>query len=475
LSGAADRLLQVLDPVADDAIRVAAILWTWLDQNRMLLGSLRRKPLKIRADSLKLDRFERIGEHERKRIRASPISAAAELLVRIHTRLIQEPPHGMHRVKSVDGDDVIVMWKLAPLMFKLHEPKPPSAVEQPSLTALAPQLVVCPLECRKKVRLESVRTVGPSWRAAFAALEQGCAHDTLSIHLDSLGDAGLEPSQDGIPGWVTDDEFAVGWFDETCLEREIEACCEEAVADAIQRAADPHAVLVLPELVATAGIEHRITVTLQELNEQGQSPALTVVGLYHRASELEELLEPAERASIGEAALAKHVNEAIVLGPDGRELWRHRKLSAAEAHTNGRPTSLPAKPAAVTEDIAPGRTLQLADSPIGWLALLICIDVFAEHLSQRLERSGADVLLVPSLSPTVHRHRNSVQLLVQRLWGAAFVCNRAPSRPKGGGSRWNHPENRSFWAIARYPPTERLPHPGSTSIVFRLDEEILAR
>jgi predicted amidohydrolase len=468
-----DKLLERLDPVADDAIRVAAILWTWLDSHRMTLGKLRRKPLEIRTDSLKLDRFERVGEHERERIRESPITAAAELLVRIDKLLTQEPPHGMHRVKSFDGDDVVVMWKEAPLMFKLGEHEPPSAVEQPSLTALAPRLTVCPLECRQ-VRLESVRTAGPSWRAAFAALEQGLAHDTLSIHLNCLGDAGLEPSHDGIPGWTTDGKFAVGWFDEARLKREIEACCEATVADAVQDAAEPHAVLVLPELVATAGIEHRITATLQELNEQGRSPALTIVGLYHRFPKTEEPLEPSERALVGEAALSKRVNEAVVLGPDGRELWRHRKLSLAEVHANGHLASQPAKPA-VTEDITPGRTLRLADSPIGWLALLICIDVFAEHLGQRLERSGADVLLVPSLSPTVHRHRNSLQLLVQKLWGAAFVCNRAPSRPESGGSRWNDPDNRSFGAIARYPPLECLPDPGSTSIVFRLNEEVARR
>ena len=469
--GEADKLLERLDPVADDAIRVAAILWTWLDSRRRMLGGLQRKPPEIRADGLKLPPFERIGEDERKHLKAASIATAAELLVRIDKLLTQRPPYGMHRVKSADGDDVIVMWKRAPLMRKLREDlEPPSAVEQPSLTALAPRLVVCQLESRQ-VRLESVRTVGLSWRAALAGLEQGCAHHTLSIHLDCLGDAGLEPSRDGIPGWTTDGKITRGWFDEACLNREIEASCEAAAVDAIRGAAEPHAVLVLPELVATAGIERKIAVALEELNEEGRSPALTIVGLYHRFPETEELLEPAEQALVGDAPLSKRVNEAVVLGPDGRELWRHRKLSVAEAVSNGRlgPSATASR---VSEDITPGRTLGLVDSPIGWIAVLICIDVFAGHLGLRLEESGADVLLVPSLSPTVHRHRNAVQLLVQRLWGAGFVCNRAPSRPGNGGSRWNEPENRSFWAIARYPPKDRLPNAGRTSIVFRLDKEI---
>jgi hypothetical protein len=472
--GEADKLLERLDPVADDAIRVAAILWTWLDSRRRMLGGLQRKPPEIRADGLKLPPFERIGEDERKHLKAASIATAAELLVRIDKLLTQRPPYGMHRVKSADGDDVIVMWKQAPLMRKLRDDlEPPSAVEQPALTALAPRLVVCQLESRQ-VRLESVRTVGPSWRAALAGLEQGCAHETLSIHLDCLGDAGLEPSGDGIPGWTTDGKFALGWFDEACLDRKIEACCEAAAVDAIREAAEPHAVLVLPELVATAGIERKITAALDELNERGRSPALTVVGLYHRFPETEELLEPAEQDLVGDAPLSKRVNEAVVFGPDGNELWRHRKLSAAEAPANGR-LAPAATTSPVTEDIAPGRELRLVDSPIGWIALLICIDVFAEHLAPRLERCGADVLLVPSLSPTIHRHRNALQLLVQRLWGLAFVCNRAPCRPEQGGSRWNEPENRSFWAIARYPPKDRLPTAGSTSLVFRLDKEIVKR
>ncbi|MGO9320371.1 MAG: hypothetical protein ACLQBY_06175 [Solirubrobacteraceae bacterium] len=470
----AEQLLERLEPVADDAIRVAAILWTWLDSRRMTLGKLRRKPPEIRADGLTLPPFERIGTHERARLLEAPIPAAAELLVRIDKRLTGDPPEGIHEAKGADGEDVIVMWKRAPLMQALRaDVAPPSADEQPSLSTLAPRLVVCPRECRQ-VTLAEIHPDDKSWRAVCAALEKACANATLSVHLDCLGDAGLESSTDGIPGWTTDSSLAVGWFDEDNLDPVAESDCKDAAVRAVRDAAEPGAVLVLPELAATQDVEEAIVRTLRELHQQHRAPALTVIGLYHRFPAAPEPIAAAERALLGDAELSGRVNEAIVLGPDGCELWRHRKLSAAQAQSAAGAEPPPGMPAP-TEDITLGDTLRFASSPIGRLAVLICIDAFAEHLWQRLVQCGVDVLLVPSLSPTVHRHANALQLLVQKLWGAAFVCNRAPERAVGDASRWDEPYNRSFWAFARHPLDKQQIGDGITSVVFRLSDVHTAR
>ena len=106
---------------------------------------------------------------------------------------------------------------------------------------------------------------------------------------------------------------------------------------------------------------------------------------------------------------------------------------------------------------------------------MICLDAFHQKVRDRIEHSPAEVLLVPSLSPSVHRHRDSLQQLVQVLWGVAFVCNRSPygkSSPHNPEqvSVWNDKGNRSFWVLQR----ANLPRPRAKakgaypSFVFRL-------
>ena len=87
-----------------------------------------------------------------------------------------------------------------------------------------------------------------------------------------------------------------------------------------------------------------------------------------------------------------------------------------------------------TEDIVLGSKLQVAPTPLGVLTLLICLDSFVPHVRERVLASPAEVLLIPSLSPTVRRHRTSVEHLAEALWAIAFVCNRAPTAPSGRSS-----------------------------------------
>lgn len=135
-----------------------------------------------------------------------------------------------------------------------------------------------------------------------------------------------------------------------------------------------------------------------------------------------------------------------MLGPDGEELWRHRKLTRAGAPM---PSGADGEVKTAFERINLGDTITIVESPLGTAAVAICLDVFETGSRERLARSPIELLLVPSLSPHVNRHRASLVQMVQELWGVAFVCNRGfrpdARRPTG----WREEETRSFWAVQR--------------------------
>ncbi|HXR61713.1 MAG TPA: nitrilase-related carbon-nitrogen hydrolase, partial [Solirubrobacterales bacterium] len=211
--------------------------------------------------------------------------------------------------------------------------------------------------------------------------------------------------------------------------------CVEAVEQAVEDASGAPSLLVLPELGAT---ERVLKAVKTKLAQTPKAPALTVVGMYHQ----QNLERPDFEGLAGDGEIADYVNEAVVLGPTGSELWRHRKLSCAQGRVSAKPGA-----AEVTEDICLGTELGVVDTPLGWLTVVICLDSFAPHSRQRLATSPASVLLVPSLSPRVLRHRDSLQHLVQELWAAAFVCNRAPQGP--APAIWSAPKTRSFWTASK--------------------------
>ena len=174
------------------------------------------------------------------------------------------------------------------------------------------------------------------------------------------------------------------------------------------------------------------------LRRERNAPALTIVGLYHLSAKDDE----ETYALVAEEKLAGHLNEAAVLGPDGKELWRHRKLSCAEGKMKGSDSK-------VIEDIRPGKRMEFVPTALGNLAVLICLDAIAPQARERFVKGPANVLFVPSLSPSVRRHRNSILHLVEVTWAAAFVCNRSPDQTLGRDA-WNAEKARSFWGHQRH-------------------------
>lgn len=448
------ELLAELKAAGNESTRVVAVLWTWLERHLLELGSLREKLWRIRERAIESveDRpYEGIDEQLLDWIDSAPLRNAAELLARIDLTL-GVPHEGMMMESSgFQGAEVVVSWRRTDLVRKAgkHQ-EPPSAVEHPSLTTLAPSLVVCPLSVGG-LELVPRRLEGPEGDVVRSSLEDAMRGEPeIEVHLDTLGDAGL-------PGkWETDTELKVAALVEEMKMKQIEAVA--AAEEAIEAARGFSRVLVLPELVASDETLEAIRAALERLD--GDGPVLTIVGRYHRIGDGDEEIDP---ELLGDSEPGRYVNEAVVLGPFGNELWKHRKFSSAGGKV---PTDDGEQ--YVVEDICLGRSLTVVDTPLGAVAVPICLDTFTAHGRARLERGPANVLLVPSLSPKVERHCSSLRLLVSALWGLAFVCNRW-IKPDETGSNWDGEENRSFWVVQGSDEIVSNPSGGSRpSFVFTI-------
>jgi predicted amidohydrolase len=180
-------------------------------------------------------------------------------------------------------------------------------------------------------------------------------------------------------------------------------------------------VLVFPELAFSPAMLVHTQAVLAEDHGVDGFPLLTVIGLNH-----------------GETTRApgEYVNEAVILGPTGQEIHRHRKLAryalATEDHH-------------VSEQIVTGHEeLKILETPIGNIATPICADLFYESSSPVLRASHTSLLLVPSLSPKTSAHLEKARELWANRLACTFVCNRtlwgrdvskAPSFQLGPGSR----------------------------------------
>jgi predicted amidohydrolase len=177
---------------------------------------------------------------------------------------------------------------------------------------------------------------------------------------------------------------------EQALAAEVEAALREAAKQKVT-------ILVFPELAIPPGIYARVRALLAA--QEGDShPLLTVLGLCHACP-------PGGSAD---------VNEAVLLGPDGTELHRHRKLTRY-----GMKTGYPCG-----EGTETGLEIHILLSPIGNLALLICLDLLHKDVVRVITDSVANVFLVPSLSPSTGAHRDRATTLCADQLASTFVCNR---------------------------------------------------
>lgn len=193
---------------------------------------------------------------------------------------------------------------------------------------------------------------------------------------------------------------------------------EEALAGEVARALDAArreraTVLVLPELSITPGVLADVKRTLGGHRVLEDHPVLTVLGLCH-------VPEPG----------GADVNEALVLGPDGLELHRHRKLA---------PFTMVGE-APCGERLLTGDAITVVESEIGNLLILICLDLFHLPAMAAIMKSHADALLVPSLSPATGAHETAAATFQASQLAATFVCNRWLDG-------WRSGESASFFRV----------------------------
>ncbi|MCP4657728.1 MAG: hypothetical protein GY856_20160 [bacterium] len=166
------------------------------------------------------------------------------------------------------------------------------------------------------------------------------------------------------------------WLDvRPAAERE-EGLAEKA-AEALRLASKQGAqVAVLPELVVSAPVRRAIFETLEQLvNETQGLPRLQLVVA---GSGLSEERHP-------ESGMP--YNECIVFGREGRELWRQRKLnhySVPGAVLESCGVEVPETEAGYRERFHAGRVLQVRDSALGRMAVLICQDLYEFEPGERL-------------------------------------------------------------------------------------------
>ena len=199
-----------------------------------------------------------------------------------------------------------------------------------------------------EIQLEVLDTLGPEWDLALAPMEVREKKGqpiprSLCIHLDTLGENGLS-------GWEPDATRPVGRYTPERITEEDEKATIAAAKMAVEKARGKPSILVMPELAAPPSV---LSAIAGELDGHEDKPLLTVVGAYHRLPDTADLIDD---DLVGESAVADHVNEAVVFGPDSTELWSQRKVACAEAASGD------AAKAGWVEDIQPGRRLKLVST-----------------------------------------------------------------------------------------------------------------
>jgi hypothetical protein len=439
-------LINALDRTGERLDGWVAVLWTWLVPRMAALDDRAEKVSWIRERGLEdpVALPDLRGSLEALRHSDDQLADAACALVALERWIAQEGrPDTIHSepVAGVDGElYYVTSWSswLAEAFWEhtaRHRSEPPATAYAPSIHILAPRLLVVPAVV-DGISLEAVEPIADAhaWRSLqrvrhrFEAIV-ACKPEAREqpprfvVHLAALGPNPLD-------GLKPDARRRVFAYTDPRPGAPTNAEIEASVTKAVEAAAAAGAsILLFPELAIPIGCLQ----TLKEvLAATEHGPALTVAGLRH-----DDVVLRGE-AALDDAGtvLSRWANEAIVLGDDGHELFRHRKLTAYAFDYEG---------VRLQEDTRLGSQLPILRSAVGNIAVLTCLDSFG-LTADRLRQSYASLVLVPSLSGSVAPHRVALADAVRLLWGAAFVCNRAPTPRDSAG--WLLERVRSFWSIA---------------------------
>ena len=361
--------------------------------------------------------FEGLTDGDLDRLRGNALREAAVLLARIDLAVGRSGRTYLpFRVRGL-GDVVWVVHRSGTLMSRVGgSSTPPIVKENPSLLTLSRNTIVCPAQIGE-FELDQEVPRSEIWHVVDGGLRRAAA-EGLRVHLDTLG-------EDGLSGWWLDSPNH-GSYNPAHIDRADEERCKKSVASAVHEASGHRSILLMPELAATPPV---VAALKDALRGQKQPPLMTIIGLYH------ERIDDSSSEGTPEEELGKYRNEAVVLAPDGSVLWRHTKMSSAQAPQKRSAPEAAARATGVSnsdqmkkprfgrdalEDIRLAKTLTMVPTALGLMGVVICLDVIVKPVIERLRSSGIDILAVPSLSPTVRRHRNALQGLVDDMWAMAF-------------------------------------------------------
>lgn len=125
----------------------------------------------------------------------------------------------------------------------------------------------------------------------------------------------------------------------------------------------------------------------------------------------------------------KRFNRCVVLNHFGEELWIHDKLRPyviSAANYLATPEffhSIGVKKGGGVEDIHRGARLEFYDSVIGRLAVAICVGFFSPDIEPLLKASGANVFLVPAMSPSTSDLQAVAKSLARAQSAVTLVAN----------------------------------------------------
>jgi hypothetical protein len=279
-----------------------------------------------------------------------------------------------------------------------------------SLAAYCRHFMVVPGEVQG-IRIRAVS----AWGSSHLQDRLYAERESLRIMLWPLQTPPDYPGLDALNAKVPPDRIVL---DEIRNEPEL----QEEIAAAVRVARQERVtLLIFPELAVPPATEERIRRDLARHGVDGH-PVLTLFGCCHRPSSQGNL----------------HLNEAVLLGPDGSEIHRHRKLAPFTDYRFGE-----AHP--VGEVLETGKAFTVLESAIGNLAPLICIDLLNDEVKEVVRRSHGNLFPVPSFSKETKAHRHAAITLQVRARAGTFVCN-----------RWTTPLSKDTTSFYRIPRQDGL-------------------
>jgi predicted amidohydrolase len=182
-------------------------------------------------------------------------------------------------------------------------------------------------------------------------------------------------------------------------------------------------ILVLPELRVPPRLQDAIREFLgrQSLKQlfAGDGLILVVAGSWHVEGVTDELGETQHRVW----------NRSLVIDYRGETVWEHDKLTEYIISAD----NVAQKPALRThfglsekggiEGIRRGRTLEFCDCKLGRISVAICVGFFHDPIEAALRASGANVFLVPAMSPDMSPLEERARTLVRSQRASTFAAN----------------------------------------------------